>query len=50
MAIFSKGSTRSNQTPAISINQSTTLRYLHIERPTAFNSAAQLFTDYSGNQ
>ena len=49
MAIFSKGSTRGNQTPAISINQGTTLRYLHVERPTAFNSASALFTDYSGN-
>ena len=49
MAIFSKGSTRSNQTPAISINQGTALRYLHIERPAAFNSASGLFTDYSGN-
>jgi len=51
MAIFSKGSTRSNQTPAISINQGIGgLRYLHIERPGAFNSSADIFTDYSGNQ
>ena len=49
MAIFSKGSTRGDQTPAISINQGTALRYLHIERPGAFNSASGLFTDYSGN-
>jgi hypothetical protein len=52
MAIFSKGSTRSNQTPAISINQGTSgsFRFLHIERPTAFNSSNNLFTDYTGNQ
>jgi hypothetical protein len=52
MAIFSKGSTRSNQTPAISINQgaSGSFRFLHIERPTAFNSSNNLFTDYTGNQ
>lgn len=50
MAIFSKGSTRSNQTPAISVNQGSTLRYLHIERPSSFNSSSQLFTDYTGNQ
>lgn len=52
MAIFSRGSTRTNQTPAISINQTNdgTFRYLHIERPSAFNSAANLFTDYTGNQ
>jgi hypothetical protein len=51
MAIFSKGSTRSNQTPAISINQGTSgFRYLHIERPSAFNSANNIFTDYTGNQ
>jgi hypothetical protein len=51
MAIFSKGSTRSNQTPAISINQGTSSqRFLHIERPTAFNSSVNTFTDYSGNQ
>lgn len=51
MAIFSKGSTRSNQTPGISINQSTSSnRYLHIERPTAFNSSVNTFTDYTGNR
>jgi len=52
MAIFSRGSTRNNQTPAISINQTNdgTFRYLHIERPGSFNSAANLFTDYTGNQ
>jgi hypothetical protein len=51
MAIFSKGSTRTNQTPAISINQGiTNNRYLHIERPSAFNSANNIFTDYTGNK
>jgi hypothetical protein len=50
MAIFSKGSTRSNQTPAISVNQSVGLKYLHIERPSVFNSATDLFTDYTGNK
>lgn len=52
MAIFSRSSTRSNQTPAVSINQTNdgTLRYLHIERPSAFNSSANLFTDYTGNR
>jgi hypothetical protein len=52
MCIFSKSTTRSNQTPAISINQgsSGSFRFLHIERPTAFNSSNNLFTDYTGNQ
>lgn len=52
MAIFSRGSTRGNQTPAISINQTNdgTFRYLHIERSSPFNSSPNLFTNYSGNQ
>jgi hypothetical protein len=51
MAIFSKGSTRINQTPAISINQAVTnSRFLHIERPSSFNSANNIFTDYTGNK
>ena len=50
MCLISKSTTRSNQTPAISINQGTSsFRYLHIERPTLFNSAANLYTDYTGN-
>jgi hypothetical protein len=50
MAIFSKGSTRSNQTPAISINQGVSSnRFLHIETPSAFNSSPNIFTDYTGN-
>ena len=51
MALFSKSATSGNQAPAISINQGTSgLRYLHIERPTAFNSSANIFTDYTGNR
>jgi len=55
MAIFSRGgpgAPSTNQNPAISINQTNdgTLRYLHIERPSSFNSAANLFTDYTGNR
>jgi hypothetical protein len=55
MALFSRGGTgapSTNQNPAISINQTNdgTFRYLHIERPSAFNSAANLFTDYTGNK
>jgi hypothetical protein len=50
MCLISKSTTRSNQTPAISINQGTSsFRYLHIERPSAFNSAANLYTNYTGN-
>lgn len=51
MCIFSKGTTGSgDQAPAISINQGTSgMRYLHIERPSGFNSTANIFTDYSGN-
>lgn len=47
MCLFSKGV--STQAPAISINQVGNNRYLHIERPAAFNSAINLFTDYTGN-
>lgn len=52
MAIFSKDNgSRSNQIPAISINQGTSAnRFLHIERTSAFNSAANTFTDYTGNK
>lgn len=49
MALFSK-TISGSQAPAISINQGTSgNRYLHIEMPVAFNSATDLFTDYTGN-
>ncbi len=52
MALFSRGSNRGDQTPAVSINQTNDglNRFLHIERPALFNSAANLFTNYTGNQ
>jgi len=55
MAIFSRGgpgAPNTSQIPAISINQSNngSNRYLHIERPSAFNSLTNLFTDYTGNK
>jgi len=51
MAIISKDNgSRTNQIPAISINQGPSLRYLHIERPSAFDSSTGLFTNYTGNQ
>lgn len=52
MCLFSKGITgNSDQTPAISIHQlgSSSYRYLHIEKPASYNSAANVFTDYTGN-
>jgi hypothetical protein len=53
MCMFSKSSTRSNQTPAVSVNQGNTgsWRYLHIETTAATNSSADLFTnsDYTGS-
>jgi hypothetical protein len=51
MCIFSKSSNRNDQAPAISINQGATgNRYLHIERPSTFNSANNTYTDYTGNK
>ena len=55
MAIFSRGgpgAPSTNQNPAISINQTNNgaYRYLHIEKPSSFNSAANAFTDYTGNR
>lgn len=53
MGIFSKDNgSRGDQRPAISINQGLNNgnRYLHIERPSAFNSSADLFTDYTGTR
>ena len=52
MAIVSKDNgTRGDQRPAISINQGASgNRYLHIERPSAFNSSTDLFTNYTGTQ
>jgi len=48
MCLFSKAVVGSTQAPAISINQLSGNRYLHIERPTVFNSTTNIFTDYTG--
>jgi hypothetical protein len=48
MCLFSKSVSSSGQSPAISIHQDSGSRYLHIERPSGFNSSSNIFTDYTG--